>query len=141
MAGLAAVAGIVAGLLTLGGGLYAHHAQPSFGAPGFFALHGDWLSGVYVLLGLGTIMVAGGLLSFKWPSVGAVVVCSAAMVGLIHTYGRGQYHWLPYLYYWGGPWVFAWLAGILAGYAAYRNVPQIDEELSDAREGSANETW
>ena len=141
MAGLAAVAGIVAGLLTLGGGLYAHHAQPSFGAPGFFALHGDWLSGVHVLLGLGTIMVAGGLLSFKWPSVGAVVVCSAAMVGLIHTYGRGQYHWLPYLYYWGGPWVFAWLAGIFAGYAAYRNVSQIDEELSDAREGSANETW
>ena len=48
------------------------------------------------------IMVIGGLLSFKWPSVGGVIVCVAAMIGLIYTYDRGQYRWTPYLYYWWG---------------------------------------
>ena len=86
-----------------------------------------------LLVGLGVIMVIGGLLSLKWPGVGAVIVCLAAMVGLIYTYGRGQYRWTPYLYYWWGPWVFAWITGILAGYFTYRTVPQIDEALSDAR--------
>ena len=65
-------------------------------------------------------MVIGGLLSFKWPSVGGIIVCVAAMIGLIYTYDRGQYRWTPYLYYWWGPWLFAWICGIFAGYAAYQ---------------------
>ena len=75
------------------------------------------------------VMVIGGLLSFKWPSVGGVIVCVAAMIGLIYTYNRGQYRWTPYLYYWWGPWLFAWICGIFAGYAAYKNVPQSGEKL------------
>jgi hypothetical protein len=135
MANLAAVAGIVAGAFAIGGALYARSLDPVpvFGIPQFFGIYADWLSGVHVLVGLGVIMVIGGLLSFKWPSVGGVIVCVAAMIGLIYTYNRGQYRWTPYLYYWWGPWLFAWICGIFAGYAAYRNVPQSGEKLTDAR--------
>ena len=77
--------------------------EPVFGIPQFFGIYSDYLSGVHVLVGLGIIMVIGGLLSFKWPSVGGVIVCVAAMVGLIYTYDRGQYRWTPYLYYWWAP--------------------------------------
>jgi hypothetical protein len=135
MATWTAIAGVVAGAFAIGAGLYAHSTHPDFGIPHFYGIYSSWLSGVHVLVGLGIVMVIGGLLSFKWPGVGAVIVCVAAMLGLIYTYGRGQYRWTPYLYYWWGPWVFAWIAGILAGYFTYRNVPQVDEALSDARPG------
>jgi len=133
MANYAAVAGILAGAFAIGGGLYAHSTQPIFGIPQFFGIYSKYLSGVHVLVGIGVIMVVGGLISFKWPSVGAIIVCAAAMLGLIFTYDRGQYRWAPLVYYWGAPWVLAWLAGIFAGYAAYKNVPQSSEKLVDAR--------
>jgi hypothetical protein len=138
MATLAAVAGILGGLAAIGGGLYARSAQPAFGIPQFFGIYSDYLSGVHVLIGIGVVMVIGGALSFKWPSVGAIIVCVAAMIGLVYTFNRGQYRWTPLLYYWGAPWVLAWIAGIFAGYAAYQNVPQSNEKLADARhlEGS-----
>ena len=129
---LTAVAGVVAGLFAIGAGLYAHSKQPDFGIPHFYGLYASWLSGVHILVGLGIVMLIGGLLSFKWPGVGAVIVCLAAMLGLIYTYGRGEWRWTPYLYYWWGPWVFAWLTGIFAGYFTYRNVPQIDEAPAGA---------
>jgi hypothetical protein len=132
-ANLTAIAGIVAGAFAIGGGLYAHFTAPVFGIPQFFGIASDYLSGVHVLVGLGIVMVVGGLLSFKWPSVGGIIVCTAAMLGLIYTYDRGQYRWTPYLYYWWGPWLFAWICGIFAGYAAYKNVPQSGEKLEDAR--------
>ena len=133
MAIYAAVAGVVAGIAAIAGGLYAHSAQPVFGIPQFFGIHSNYLSGVHVLIGIGVIMIVGGLLSIKWPSVGAIIVCVAAMIGLIYTYNRGQYRWTPMVYYWWGPWLFAWVAGIFAGYAAYQNVPQSSEKLTDAR--------
>ena len=128
-----AVLGILAGVGAIVGGLVAHSRQPVFGIPQFFGIHSNLFSGVHVLVGIGIVMVVGGALTFKWPSVGAVIVCLAAMIGLVYTYNRGQYRWTPLLWYWGAPWVFAWMAGIAAGYAAYKNVPQIDEKLSDAR--------
>jgi hypothetical protein len=130
---LTGVFGILAGAAAIGGGLLAHSQQPVFGIPQFFGIYSKYLSGVHLLVGLGIVMVVAGALSFKWPSIGGVVVCVAAVVGLMYTYNRGQYRWTPLLYYWGAPWVFAWFAGIAAGYAAYRNVPQIDEKLADAR--------
>jgi len=133
MAVYAAIAGILAGAAAIGGGLYAHSTQPVFGIPQFFGVYSDYLSGVHVLVGLGVVMVAGGLISFKWPSVGAIIVCAAAMVGLLYTYDRGEFRWTPLLYYWWGPWLLAWIAGIFAGYAAYKNVPQSNEKLADAR--------
>ena len=133
MANYAAVAGVLAGVAAIAGGLYAHSAQPEFGIPQFFGLYWRYLSGVHVLIGIGVVMVAGGLVSFKWPSVGAIVVCAAAMAGLIYTYDRGQYRWIPMVYYWWGPWLLAWIAGIFAGYAAFKNVPQSDEKLVDSR--------
>jgi hypothetical protein len=132
-ANLTAIAGIAAGVFAVGAGLYARSVEPVFGIPQFFGIHSDYLSGVHVLVGLGVIMIVGGLLSFKWPSVGGVIVCTATMIGLIYTYNRGQYRWTPYLYYWWGPWVFAWICGIFAGYAAFKNVPQSGEKLADAR--------
>ena len=138
MANYAAIAGVLAGLAAIGGGLYARSAKPLFGIPQFFGIYSDYLSGVHVLTGIGVIMVVGGLLSFKWPSVGAIVVCVAAMVGLIYTYDRGMYRWIPLVYYWWGPWLLAWIAGIFAGYAAYKNVPQSSEKLADARHAESN---
>ncbi len=132
-ANLTAIAGIIAGAFAIGGAFYARSIDPVFGIPQFFGIYADFLSAVHVLVGLGIVMVIGGLLSFKWPSVGGVIVCVAAMIGLIYTYNRGQYRWTPYLYYWWGPWLFAWICGIFAGYAAYRNVPQSGEKLADAR--------
>ncbi|HEY5169288.1 MAG TPA: hypothetical protein VIK03_07845 [Thermoleophilia bacterium] len=139
MASWAAIAGILGGVAAIGGGLYAHSAAPVFGIPRFFGITSQYLSGVHVLIGLGVIMVIGGLLSFKWPSVGAIIVCVAAMAGLVYTFNRGQYRWTPLLYYWGAPWLFAWLCGIFAGYAAYLNVPQSSEKLSDARHAEGYE--
>jgi hypothetical protein len=136
---LTAITGILAGVAAIAGGLYAHSAAPVFGIPRFLGVYSQYLSGVHVLIGLGVIMVAGGLLSFKWPSVGAIIVCVAAMIGLIYTFNRGQYRWMPLLYYWGAPWAFAWLSGIFAGYAAFRNVPQSGEKLSDARHAEGYE--
>ncbi|MBE0527768.1 MAG: hypothetical protein IH629_00995 [Thermoleophilia bacterium] len=133
MANYAAVTGVVAGAFAIGGALYARSIEPVFGIPQFFGIYADYLSGVHVLVGLGIVMVVGGLLSFRWPSVGGVIVCTAAMIGLIYTYDRGQYRWTPYLYYWWGPWLFAWVCGIFAGYAAYKNVPPSNEKLTDAR--------
>jgi hypothetical protein len=127
------IAGVVAGAFAIGGGLHAHSAQPDFGVPQFFGVYASYFSGVHALLGLGVMMVAGGLLTLKWPSVGAIIVCVAAMIGLVFTYDRGEYRWIPMVYYWWGPWLFAWIAGILAGHAAFKNVPQIDEKLADAR--------
>jgi hypothetical protein len=133
MANLAAIAGILGGLAAIGGALYARSAHPVFGIPQFFGIHSNYLSGVHMLMGIGVIMVVGGALSLRWPSVGAIIVCVAAMIGLVYTFNRGQYRWTPLLYYWGAPWVFAWLCGIFAGYAAYQNVPASDEKLADAR--------
>jgi len=133
MARYAAVAGVLAGFAAIAGGLSAHAMQPLFGTARFFGIASDLLSGVHVLVGLGALMVAGGLITLKWPSVGAIIVCVAAMIGLTYTNDRGQYRWVPLLYYWGAPWVCAWLAGIFAGYSAYQRVPQVDEPPADAR--------
>jgi hypothetical protein len=130
---LTGIFGIVAGAGAIGGGLLAHSRQPDFGIPQFFGMYSNIFSGVHMLIGVGIVLVIGGALSFKWPSVGGVIICVAAMVGMVYTYNRGQYRWTPLLWYWGVPWVFSWLAGIAAGYAAYKNVPQIDEKLHDAR--------
>jgi hypothetical protein len=132
-ANLTAITGLLAGFAAIGAGLYAHSAAPVFGIPQFFGVYSQYLSGVHMLIGLGAVMVVGGALSFKWPSVGGIIVCVAAMIGLIYTFNRGQYRWMPMLYYWGAPWVLAWISGIAAGDAAYKNVPQIDEPLHDAR--------
>lgn len=120
---LAAACGVLAGLVAVGGGLYAHAVQPAFGTPGFFGLRWDLgLSGVGGLVGLGLVMVGGGLLALKWPSIGASVVCLATMIGLVYVFGRGQYRWVPLLYYWGAPWLLAWLSGIFAGYALHARI-------------------
>jgi len=133
MANYTAVTGILAGVAAIAGGLYAHSSNPLFGIPQFFGIYSKYLSGVHVLIGIGVVMIIGGLLSFKWPSVGGIIVCAVAMLGLIYTYDRGQYRWTPMLYYWWGPWLLAWIAGIFAGYAAFKNVPQSSERLADAR--------
>ncbi len=138
-ANLTAITGIIAGAFAIGGGFYARATDPVFGIPQFFGIASDYLSGVHMLVGLGIVMVVGGLISFKWPSVGGIIVCTAAMIGLLHTYDRGQYRWTPYLYYWWGPWLFAWICGIFAGYAAYKNVPQSGEKLEDARHAEGYE--
>ena len=74
-ANLTAITGIIAGAFAIGGGLYARSIEPVFGIPQFFGIYSDYLSGVHVLVGLGIVMVVGGLLSFKWPSVGGIIVC------------------------------------------------------------------
>lgn len=133
MANFAAVSGILAGAFAIGGGLYARSVQPEFGIPQFFGAYADWLSGVHMLVGLGVIMIVGGLLSLKWPSVGAIVVSVAAIVGLVYTFDRGMYRWTPMVYYWWGPWLFAWIAGIFAGFSLHQRVDQLG-----AQEGALN---
>ena len=134
---IAAVVGILGGLSAIGGGLYAHYAdpQPVFGIPGFLFVYSDYLSGVHMLVGLGIIMVVGGLLAFKWPALGICLVCAGAMFGLIATYDKGRppfmgdelrTRWMPYVYYWAAPWVLAWISGIFAGLALQKSVKQFD---------------
>ena len=133
---IAAVLGVLAGLAAIGGGLYAHFKdpQPIFGIPGFMWVDVPWLSGVHQLVGLGLVMVVGGLLAFKWPTVGICIVCAGAMIGLIACYDRGRpigggdplrTRWIPYLYYWAAPWVLAWISGIFAGLALYKTTEQV----------------
>lgn len=119
----AAACGVLAGLAAIGGGLYARSVQPEFGTPGLFGL--DWgvlLAGDAVLVGAGVLMVIGGVAALRWCSVGAVVVCLAAMAGLVFTYDRGDGAWLPLLYYWAAPWLLAWISGVFAGYALHARV-------------------
>jgi len=125
MARLAAVAGVLAGAASIGGGLYAHAKHPVFGIPELFGVHSSYLSGVHMLVGMGVVMVVGGLAAFRRPALGCVLVCGAAMAGLIYAYERGQYRWTPMLYYWAAPWVFAWISGIFAGYAVYQRTAQV----------------
>ena len=139
MANLTAITGILAGAAAIGGGLYAHSAQPVFGIPQFFGIYSQYLSGVHLLIGLGIVMVVGGLLASSGRASAASIVCVAAMIGLVYTFNRGQYRWTPLLYYWGIPWVLAWISGIFAGYAAYKNVPQSSEKLADARHAEGYE--
>src|SRR5512136_1927851 len=89
---LAAITGILAGLVAIGSGLYAHFTSPQviFGIPGFMWIKVDFASGVHQLVGLGIIMVIGGLLAFKWPALGISIVCAGAMFGLIATYDKGR---------------------------------------------------
>lgn len=125
MANFAAISGVIAGAFAIGGGLYAHSSQPEFGIPQFFGIYSDWLSGVHVLIGIGVMMIAGGLITFKWPSVGAIIVCLAAILGLVYTFDRGMYRWTPLVYYWWAPWLFAWIAGIFAGLSLHQRVDQM----------------
>ena len=137
MAMYAAVAGIIAGGSAIAGGLYAHWTQPIFGYPQFFGMKWDQgFSGVGMLVGLGIIMLAGGFISFKWPSVGATIVCLGAIVGLIYTYDRGMYRWVPLVYYWWAPWLFAWIAGIFAGLSMSQRVQQLGAQEDGAVERS-----
>jgi len=134
MANYSAVSGLVAGAFAVGGGLWAHAQQPSFGYAKWFGIYSKYLSGVHMLIGIGVLMLIAGLLSFKWPSIGASAVCVLAMIGLIYTYNRGMYHWSPLVYYWWGPWLFAWIAGIFAGMSMYRRVPQMGAQDGGAVE-------
>jgi hypothetical protein len=134
---IAAVVGILAGLVAIGDGLYAHFLspQPVFGIPSFLFVYSPYLSGVHMLVGLGVIMVIGGLLAFKWPALGICIVCAGAMIGLISVYDRGRppfmgdslrTRWLPYFYYWAAPWVLAWIAGIFGGLSLQKSVKPFD---------------
>jgi len=133
--------GVLAGLAAIGGGLYAHSVQPEFGTPGFFGLQWDLgFSGVGGLIGLGVVMVVGGLLAFKWPSIGASVVSVATMVGLVYVFDRGQYRWTPLLYYWGAPWLLAWISGIFAGFALHARIEPHGNGVGPAHQGGVAPT-
>jgi len=134
MASYAAVSGIIAGAFAIGGGFYAHSQQPSFGYAKFFGIYSKYLSGVHVLIGLGVLMLIAGLLTFKWPSWGAGAVCLFAMIGLVYTYNRGMYHWTPLVYYWWGPWLFAWIAGIFAGLSLSQRIEKLGAQDGGAPE-------
>jgi hypothetical protein len=134
---LAAITGILAGVVAIGSGLYAHFTSPQviFGIPGFMWIKVDFASGVHQLVGLGIIMVIGGLLAFKWPALGICIVCGAAMIGLIGVYDRGRpigggdplrSRWIPYMYYWAAPWLLAWISGIFAGLSLQKSVKPYD---------------
>jgi hypothetical protein len=101
MAMYAAVAGVIAGECAIAGGLCAHWTQPIFGYPQFFGMKWDQgFSGVGMLVGVGIIMLVGGVIRFRRPSVGATIECLGAIVGLIYTYDRGMYRWIPLVHYW-----------------------------------------
>lgn len=150
LARIGAVAGILGGLAAIGGGLYAHYSdpQPIFGIPGFLWLDVDWLSGVHMLVGFGAIMVIGGLLAFKWPSLGIGLVCAGAMLGLISVYDRGwavgggdplRGRWDPYLYYWAAPWVLAWLSGIFGGLSLEKSVKKFGKPAENVNQVPAGQ--
>ncbi len=145
---IAAVVGVLAGLSAIGGGLYAHFSSPQvvFGIPGFLWVKIDMASGVHQLVGLGVVMLIGGLLAFKWPSVGISIVCAGAMLGLIGVYDRGRpvgggdalrNRWMPYLYYWAAPWVLAWVSGIFAGLYLEKHVKQYGAPMEAEAEPAA----
>jgi len=77
---------------------------------------------VHVLVGLGMLMLAGGLLAFRRPTAGSLLVCVVALVSLVYAYDRGMERWTPLVYYWGAPWALAWIAGICGGSSLYRRL-------------------
>jgi len=145
---IGAVIGILAGLVAIGDGLYAHFQspQPAFGIPGFLLVYSPYLSGVHMLVGLGVIVVVGGLLAFKWPALGIGIVCAGAMIGLISVYDRGappfkgdayRLRWMPYFYYWAAPWVLAWVSGIFGGLSLQKSIKPYDSPAPIDRPGVA----
>ena len=90
----------------------------------------------------------GGVIAFWRPALGIGIVCAAALIGLIGVYDRGRpigggdplrSRWIPYVYYWGAPWVLAWIAGIFAGLFLQKTVEQHDSpaEIDKPRAATA----
>jgi hypothetical protein len=145
---IAAVIGILAGLSAIGAGVYAAAVDLVFGIPGFMWIKVDFASGAHQLVGFGIIMVVGGVIAFWRPALGIGIVCTAALVGLIGVYDRGRpvgggdplrSRWVPYVYYWGAPWVLAWISGIFAGLSLQKSVEQYDSpaEIDKPRAAAA----
>jgi len=135
LARLAAVSGIVGGLIAIGSAWYAASSDVVFGIPGFFWIKVDFASGAHQLAGFGLIMVIGGIVAFWRPALGAGIICAAALIGLLGVYDRGRpigggdplrSRWIPFVYYWAAPWVLAWIAGIFGGLYLQKTVEQYD---------------
>lgn len=137
--------GILDGLVAIGIGLYAHFTSPALGHPWrpfitVFA-HTAVLSAVGLLIGMGIIMVIGGLIAFRSAVWGGLVIIVPAIVGLVYCYTHA-WHRLDLITYWAAPVVLAWIAGILAGYALYKqvepyDVPTEEDEPFHPDEGAA----
>jgi hypothetical protein len=123
----AAFVGILAGVAAVAIALYMSAQDAQLGYPwgvsvGFIS-DSEYLlkalSAAGLMLGMGVVMIAGGLLTLKNVAVGGVMVVAAAVVGLVFTYTH-EWHRVDLLYYWAVPLLLCWVAGILAGYALQR---------------------
>jgi hypothetical protein len=119
----AALVGVLAGISAIAMGLYIHSAQPKLGPS--WHLAGILVTSPRLLIGLGTVMVIGGVLTLWNPALGGLIVLLSAVIGLVYCY---THTWtrIPLLKIWALPVVLGWLAGILAGYALARDVKAYD---------------
>ncbi|MEE4274470.1 MAG: hypothetical protein V2J16_01180 [Thermoleophilia bacterium] len=123
----AAATGALSGVVAVAAALVMSTQDPILGPPwghtwGFVAetdLLLTALSAVGLLFGMGLVMIAGGLVTLKWPAIGGIITVSAAVVGLVYTYTH-QWYRMELLTWWAAPVLLCWLAGILAGYALHR---------------------
>jgi hypothetical protein len=79
-------------------------------------------SAVGIMGGMGIVMIIGGLLALWNRAVGGMIVVGAAIFGLAFIYTRGAGAHPPrirLLWWWAAPLVFAWAAGIVAGYTLH----------------------
>ena len=125
----AGLVGILAGLVAIAAGFFAHFNAPVLGHPWrpFITFLEDTavFSAVGLLIGMGVIMIIGGLLAFRSALWGGLLVLFPSVVGLIYCYTH-EWHRLDLLKIWALPVVLGWLAGILAGYALGKDVKAYD---------------
>lgn len=128
------IVGILAGVVAIAIGFYAHATSPHLGYPWrpfihVFA-HTAVLSAVGMLIGMGIIMVIGGLIAFRNSVWGGLVMVVPAVIGLVYCYTHA-WHRLDLIYFWAAPVVLAWVGSIVAGFALYKEVEPYDVPTED----------
>ena len=120
------VLSLLAGVVTIVMAIIMHGAHQHLGHPwtsGWAWLDNTHaLSAVGIMGGMGIVMIIGGLVALRSRAVGGMIVVAAAIFGLAFVYTRGagaDPTRIRLLWWWAAPLVFAWAAGIVAGYTLH----------------------
>jgi hypothetical protein len=117
---------LLAGAVTIVMAVIMHSAHQHLGHP--WSLGWAWLDNTHALSAvgimgiMGVVMIIGGLVALRSVAVGGIITVGAVIVGLAFVYSHGAGADPPrvrLLWWWAAPLIFAWAAGIVAGYSLH----------------------
>ena len=112
---LGAALGVVAGVVTIGIGLYIHSRHP-WAVGGVWRIGGVAVSAQRLLGATGLLMIVGGLVVLRSRVVGGILVAAAVVIGLCLIYTHAGFR-MTNIRVWGAPVVLATLSSVCAGLA------------------------